>query len=137
MENLIDSSVWIDYLRPATSEPTRRLAREAIDHASAVICEPIWFELLRLCPKPARKGLEVRLATLPLLRTPADLWRSATAWGQQCQDAGVQAGFGDLLIGTICRHHSAIMITFDKHFLPLSKIIGFKVNLLARPASPS
>jgi len=133
MEHLIDTCVWIDHLRPATSGSIRQVAHEAVNRPAAAICEPIWFEMLRLCPKPQRKGVEARLATLPMLSTPVELWRSATAFGQRCKDAGVQAGFSDLLIATICQHHGALMVTFDSHFAALAKVIGFEVQLLARP----
>ena len=133
MESLIDSSIWIDYLRPATTERTRRVAADAVNRPSAVVCEPIWFELLRLCLKSERKTVETRLMTLPLLHTPADLWRKATRFGQQCKDAGIQAGFADLLISTICLHHAAVIVTFDNHFVSLAKVIGFEVELLTRP----
>jgi predicted nucleic acid-binding protein len=133
MEHLIDSCVWIDHLRPATPAAVRQIAHEAVLRPSAVICEPIWFEMLRLCPKPQRKGVEVRLSTLPMLSTPTELWRNATAFGQKCKDAGVQAGFSDLLIATVCQHHGARMVTFDSHFAALAKIVGFEIELLTRP----
>jgi len=134
MEHLIDSCVWIDHLRPATPISIRQIAHEAVNRPGAVLCEPIWFEMLRLCPKAQRRGVEARLATLPMLRTPEELWRGATTFGQKCKDAGVQAGFSDLLIATICQHHEVLMVTFDSHFRALAKIIGFEVDLLARPA---
>ena len=134
MEYLIDSSIWIDHLRSATPEPIRRAAHDAVNRAGAVTCEPIWFELLRLCPKTERKGVAARLMTLPMLHTPAELWRKGTIFGQRCKDAGIQAGFADLLLGTICLHHTVVMVTFDHHFSSLSKIIGFEVEVLGRPA---
>lgn len=133
MEHLIDSCIWIDLLRPATPTPIRQIAHEAVNRSDAVICEPIWFELQRFCPKAQRNGVEARLSTLPLLPTPAELWRNATTLGQQCKDAGIQAGFSDLLIATICLHHDAIIVTFDAHFDALAKVIGFETELLTRP----
>lgn len=134
MEYLIDSCVWIDHLRPATPQVIRQIANEAVNRSGALVCEPIWFELLRLCTKAHRKGIEARLSTLPMLSTPATLWRNATVFGQQCRDAGIQAGFSDLLIATICKHHDTIMVTFDSHFNALAKVIGFELDLLPRPA---
>jgi len=84
------------------------VAHDAIHRATAVICEPIWFELLRLAAKSDRKRVEMTLNTIPILHTPADLWRKATGFGQQCKDSGIQASFADLLIGTICLHRSAV-----------------------------
>ncbi len=95
MEYLIDSCVWIDHLRPATPAAVRQIADEAVNRPDAIVCEPISFELLRLCAKAQRKGLEARLSTFPMLLTPAELWKDATTFGQQCKDAGIQAGFSD------------------------------------------
>jgi predicted nucleic acid-binding protein len=134
MEHLIDSCVWIDHLRPSTPSAIRKIAHETVNRPNAVICEPIRFELLRLCARAERKPVEARLATLPMLHTPTELWRKATLFGQQCRDAGVQAGFFDLLIATICLHHGATIVTFDNHFAALQKIIGFQTEVLTRPA---
>lgn len=134
MECLVDTCVWIDYLRSGTPHKTRQAADEAVNRAASVVCEPIWFELLRQSPQSERVGIEKRLLTLPMLPTPADLWRKATLFGQQCRDAGVHAGFADLIIATICQRHEVTLVTFDSHFRLLADVIGFESELLQRPA---
>jgi predicted nucleic acid-binding protein len=134
VESLIDTCVWIDHLRPGTPERIRQVADEAVNRQAAVVCEPVWFELLRQSPKSERAGIEKRLLTFPMLSTPADLWRRATIYGQQCRDKGVQAGCADLLIATLCRHHEVALVTFDRHFLLLAGVIGFETELLPRPS---
>ena len=106
---------------------------EVLNRQDAVICEPIWFELLRQAPRTERTGIEKRLLTFPMLSTPADLWRKATSFGQQCRDEGVNAGVTDLIIATLCRHHKAALVTFDRQFLLLAGVIGFESELLQRP----
>ncbi|HEV7925043.1 MAG TPA: PIN domain-containing protein [Verrucomicrobiae bacterium] len=134
MESLIDTCVWIDHLRPGTPDKIRQMAYEALNRPEAVVCEPVWFELLRQSPKSERAGIEKRLLTFPMLATPADLWRKATTFGQQCRDAGVNAGVTDLIIATLCRHHKAVLVTFDRYFEALAGVIGFETDLLQRPA---
>jgi predicted nucleic acid-binding protein len=134
MDSLIDTCVWIDHLRPGTPGKIRQVTHEVLNRPAAVVCEPIWFELLRQSPKAERAGIEKRLLTFPMLSTPANLWRKATVFGQQCRDAGVQAGFVDLIIATLCRHHAAVLVTFDRQFLLLAGVIGFETELLQRPA---
>ena len=133
MECLIDTCVWIDHLRPGTPEKIRQVAHEALNRPAAVVCEPVWFELLRQSPKTERGAVERRLLTFPMLSTPAGLWREATVFGQQCRDAGLQTGFADLIIATVCRHHEAALVTFDRHFLLLAGVVGFETELLQRP----
>jgi predicted nucleic acid-binding protein len=134
MESLIDTCVWIDHLRPGTPEKIRQVTNEVLNRPAAVVCEPVWFELLRQSPKAERAGIEKRLKTFPMLPTPAALWREATVFGQQCRDAGVEAGFADLIIATVCRHHEVALVTFDRHFLLLAGVIGFETELLQRPS---
>jgi predicted nucleic acid-binding protein len=134
MEFLVDTCVWIDHLRPGTPPEIRAVAFEAVVRPAAVICEPIWFELLRQSPKSERVGVERRLRTLPLLPTPADLWRKGTLFGQQCRDAGISAGFADLIIATVCQHHGVTLVTFDRHFQLIADVIKFEIELLQRPA---
>jgi predicted nucleic acid-binding protein len=133
MECLIDTCVWIDHLRPGTPEKIRQLTYEVLNRQEAVVCEPVWFELLRQSPKSERTGIEKRLLTFPMLTTLTDLWRKATTFGQQCRDAGVNAGVTDLIIATLCWHHKAALVTFDRRFLLLAGVIGFEAELLQRP----
>ena len=132
MECLIDTCVWIDHLRPGTPEKIRQVTYEALNRADAVVCEPVWFELLRQSPRSERAGIEARLLTFPMLSTPLDLWKKATTFGQQCRDAGITAGVTDLILATLCRHHKAALVTFDRHFLFLAASIGFETELLQR-----
>jgi predicted nucleic acid-binding protein len=132
MECLIETCVWIDHLRPGTPEKIRQVTHDVINRPAAVVCEPVWFELLRQSPKSERAGIEKRLLTFPMLSTPANLWRKATVFGQRCRNAGVQTGCADLLIATLCRHHEVALVTFDRHFLLLAGVIGFETELLPR-----
>jgi len=134
MEYLVDTCVWIDFLRPGTPHKIRQTAQEAVNHPAALVCEPVWFELLRLSPKSERAGIERRLLTLPMLPTRADLWRKATVCEQQCRAAGVHAGFADLIIATICERHQVTLVTFDRHSRLLADVIRFETELLPRPA---
>jgi predicted nucleic acid-binding protein len=134
MDCLIDTCVWIDHLRPGTPARIRQVTHEIINRPAAVVCEPVWFELLRQSPKTERAGIEHRLATFPMLGTPAELWKKAAVFGQQCRDAGVHAGVTDLIIAALCRHHDVALVTFDRHFLLLAGVIAFETELIQRPA---
>ena len=66
--------------------------------AEACICEAVAFEVLRHATPKERKQIEQQFSTLPLLKTPASLWRDATSLGQKCRDKGLNAGSMDLMI---------------------------------------
>lgn len=132
MDEVADSSIWVDYLRPTTKKSIKLLANEVISRSSLALCEPVCFELLRLAPLQSRKVLENTFSIIPMLETPLGLWRQATKNGQRCRDKGIQTAALDLLIGTICMHHEAVLVTFDIAFENIGKILGFKVELLRK-----
>lgn len=132
MEQIADSSIWIDYLRPTTKPAVKAVADEVLSSPSLVLCDPIWFELLRLAPLHSRKMLEETLSAVPMLSTPAKLWQQAAKNGQHCRDKGIQTGSLDLLIATICLFHEVELITFDAAFEKIGKALGFQVKVLKR-----
>jgi len=132
MDQLIDSCIWVDHLRPKTNQHVRLLADEVIRRPSIVLCEPIQFELLRLAPQVSRKMLELTLSIVPMLQTPLSLWREATKNGQRCRDKGIQTGALDLLIATICQHHQVTLVTFDTAFEKIADLIGFPLELIKK-----
>jgi predicted nucleic acid-binding protein len=132
MAAVVDSSIWVDCLRAGTSAALRRQTKAIILTPDAVLCEPILFELLRAVPKRDRPRIEALVATVPILPTPADLWKSAQVLGQKCLDAGFIPPAIDLLIARICLHHDLPIITFDAHFQQIAQVSSLTVNLLAR-----
>jgi len=74
------------------------------------------------------------MATMPVLRTPADLWRDGLKLGEMCYDRRLVINSVDLLIAALCLHHGATLVTFDKHFQKLAEWSDLKVELLIRPA---
>ncbi len=132
MDQLVDSCIWVDHLRPKTHHHARLLADEVIRRPSIALCEPIQFELLRLAPQSSRNILALTLSIVPMLQTPVSLWRDATRNGQRCRDEGIQTGSLDLLIATICQHHRATLVTFDTAFEKIASVIGFQVELIKK-----
>jgi len=132
MGTLIDSSLWVDYFRAKTPAAIKRQVVQFIDSADAMLCEPIWFEILRAAHASERASAERAFATLPLLPAPADIWEKAIKLGQRCVDAGIYVHGMDLLIAVICLDHEATLVTFDSHFPDISKVCPLKVHLLSR-----
>ena len=132
MVNLIDSSLWVDLVRPKTPEPLKRQVQQIILDPSVALCEPVRFELLFAALSSETKRLEEFLATVPLLQTPPGLWPEASRLGQRCVSAGFVPRAMDLLIAQIALHHHALLVTFDKHFQQIAKVSSLQVNLLTR-----
>lgn len=132
MGALIDTSVWVDCLHPRTPRRARVVARREVARADAATCEPVMFELLRACPRKQRALLEAHLATLPVLPTPASLWRDASELGRRCHEKGWNISSIDLLIAAVGLHHDVELVSFDNQYAFIAKISPLKLNLLAR-----
>lgn len=133
MDKIIDSCLWIDFLGVKTPQPVRELAARCLAEAAAVLCEPVQFEVLRGCEKKMRPGVRQRMATMPLLPTPADVWRAGLELGEACYDHHLVINSVDLLIAALCIHHGATLVTFDRHFQKLAEWSDLEVEWLARP----
>lgn len=132
MDQVADSSIWVDHLRPTTKASVQLLTNEVINRSSLVLCEAIEFELLRLVPQQSRKTLSTILSIVPMLKTPPTLWQQAILNGQRCRDHGIQTGSLDLVIATICKYHEAELVTFDTAFEKMASILDFQVEILKR-----
>lgn len=134
MGQVIDTCVWIDYLRERTPEATRQVADAAVHTDDALLCEQVRFELLCGASRRERPPLLRRLATMPLLHTPQRLWHEAADLATKACDAGLHVPSVDLLIAALCIHHDVALTTFDAHFRDLGRLSALRVNLLVRPA---
>lgn len=134
METVIETSIWIDYFRPKTPPAVRREIHPWVQREDLALCEPILCELLRAAAASQRGLMRQHLLTIPVLPTPGSLWTAATQLGQICEDAGVRVGALDLLIATVCLHHDAELIAFDRQFAAMAKVSKLRVRTLTRPS---
>jgi predicted nucleic acid-binding protein len=132
MAALIDSSIWVDFLRKGSSVALRNQAKTVIADSNAAICELISFELLRAVPRQDRVRIEALLATVPYLEVPVELWSSGRLLGQKCTDAGLRIPAMNLLISAVVIHHDSSIVTFDAHFQQIATVSTVRVNLLER-----
>ena len=134
MGQVIDTCVWIDYLRERTPAATRRVAAAAVRAEDALLCEQVRFELLAGASRRERPPLLRRLETMPLLDSPPALWHEASILAAKACDSGLRIGSMDLLIAALCIHHDSALTTFDAHFTKLAQLSTLRLNLLVRSA---
>jgi len=132
MARLIESSLWVDFTRAKSPLVLKSLIQPWILDPLACICEPIAFEVLRHATPQEQKWIKAQFETLPLLTTPATLWRDAAHIGQKCRAAGFNAGSLDLVIAALCIHHQAELITFDADYLEIGKVSNLRIQHLSR-----
>ena len=130
MARLIETSLWIEFIRAHTPAQRKLAIQPWILDPSACLCEPIAFEVLRHAKKNERKRIEAQFDTLQLLPTPATLWRDASRLGQLCQENGFNAGSLDLLIATLAIHHDAELVTADADYLAIARSTSLRLQFL-------
>jgi len=131
---VVDSSVWVEFFRPGTPAEVRRLVETHVRARDVVLCEPVVFEILRAAPAVQRPKIEQLFSLLPVLATPAGLWRDAGRLGQKCVREGLGVGAMDLLIAQVCRHHGVALVTLDRQFEQIARVAGLDVYVLDRAA---
>ena len=133
MARLIETSLWIDFVRKKSPTSLKAFIEPWILDADAFICEPVAFEVLRHATVKERSQIEEQFSTLPLLKTPSTLWRDSALLGQKCRKKGINAGSMDLVIAALALHHEAEIVTFDSDYTKIAEVSGISVNQLVRP----
>ncbi|MFQ5739814.1 MAG: PIN domain-containing protein [Acidobacteriota bacterium] len=130
--NLVDTSVWIDYLRTKTPRAIKARLNHVIQSPEIATCEPILFEILRAVSTAEASKIEEFFTTVPVLATPATLWVDARRLGHRCMAAGFLPRSMDLLIAQIGIHHEAWVTTSDAHFQRISQVSSLRLQFLTR-----
>lgn len=114
---LIDSSAWIEALRPDGDAGTRREVRSAIEDGLAVFCDMVLLELHNGARgEHERRYLRSLERDIECLPTTADVWRRSRALARRCRAAGRTLPATDLLIAACAEHHGAALLHRDGHF---------------------
>jgi predicted nucleic acid-binding protein len=112
-----DSSAWIGYFRGVDS-PTRLALRGAIRQRVAVLCEPVWAEVMRGAREGRdRSAIEKAFAGLTMVPTTHEDWENAVTIGRLTQRRGVAVrSFMDCLIAGIAARTGATLLHDDVVF---------------------
>lgn len=114
---LIDTSAWIEALRPEGDEAVRREARIALEDGAAVFCDLVLLELWNGARGPRErkylKELERELDTLP---STDEVWERSRELARRCRREGLTIPATDLLIAACAEHHGAALLHRDDHF---------------------
>ncbi|MFT4028815.1 MAG: PIN domain nuclease [Protaetiibacter sp.] len=112
-----DSSAWIDYLRERDT-PARPALRAALRQDLAVLCEPVWAELMRgVRDGRDRTRIERTLAGLDIIPTAHEDWENAVTIARASRRRGVTIrSFTDCLIAGIVVRTGATLLHNDVDF---------------------
>jgi predicted nucleic acid-binding protein len=121
MNILIDSSIWIDFLRNPPGGNSD--FAESLRSGRAVACPVVWVEICSGI-KGKREELVFRQAMelCPSLEMDAEVWRMAAAIGRMAKKAGLNCPLADVLIAACAKRHGADLMHRDKHLAALMKL---------------
>lgn len=125
--HLVDTSVWIDFLR-GTSTPDVALLEQLLEDGEAHLCEVTYSEICfgARSPKQLRQ-YEEHFSEMPFLELPEGWHVEIGRMGNAVRRAGYRPFLADLMICFAAVHHGAILVTTDKDFIPFKKLFGLKL----------
>lgn len=114
---LVDTSAWIEALRPDGDEIVRRKVHAALDEGTAVFCDLVLLELWNGARGDREasylRKLQRELDTLP---TTAEVWARSQELARQYRREGVTVPASDLLITACATQHGVGLLHRDGHF---------------------
>lgn len=122
---LVDTTVWLDFLRNRDTKPVARL-KKLLQAGEAVIAPVILQELLQGASSPENfERLRAHFAALPSLRPKSDAAThiAAAALYARCRWQGITPRSPhDCLIAQLCIEHKVSLLHDDRDFESLAHV---------------
>lgn len=129
---LVDTSVWIEALRPGGRQEIVSWLKEALLREIVVLAPPVKTEIL-LGTRNEKQFAELNemLDALPLLEGEHEVWERAASLGFHLRRQGLVIPLVDLVIASWAFHHSCTLVHRDRHYdlianeFPEQKFLSF------------
>ena len=127
---LVDTSAWLEVLRPGSVVPglvervDTLLAADAVATAGVVRLELLGGTRT----ESEYRRLQELLWALHVLPTEEDRWTEAALLGFQLRREGITMPFTDLLIAAVSTHYEAALVHRDRHFDLIARRYPLKVE---------
>lgn len=113
---LLDTSAWIDFLRPGGGALAEQVAT-LIESDKALLCGVVVAELLQgVRGKRDEAQIGYLIARLPRLPTSEEDWEEAGRLLNGLRRRGITVPLTDALIAVIARRCAVGILTADQHF---------------------
>jgi predicted nucleic acid-binding protein len=123
---LIDSSAWIEYLRPNGSIKVKERIREVLQREEAVSCGIVTVEILRgVKHEKDFHSLRDSLMSLPQIPLDGAVIERASKWGFILDRKGKVASTTDLLIASAA-YKKARLLHLDTDFRLIASVVGLE-----------
>jgi len=127
---LIDSSAWIEYLRPNGSIKVKQRVREVLEKDEAVTCGIVVVEILRgVKDDRLFKLLRETLLSLPRIPINDEVIEKAALWGYKLDRKGKTVPTTDLFIAAAASD-KAVVLHIDSDFETIASL-GLRQEKLA------
>jgi len=129
-EYLVDTSVWVEFLRGKKTIIKKRL-ENLLDENRAVVAGIIFAELLTgVNNEKDQCFLEECFLGLPYLETSREIFAAAGKMGAALRKKGITMPLSDLLIAALAKTHALTVLTLDNHFQTLARPLNVQMELL-------
>jgi len=129
-EYLVDTSVWVEFLRGEKTTIKKRLEK-LLDENRAVVSGIILAELLTgISNEKDQRFLEECFLGLPFLEATRGIFATAGKMGAALRKKGITLPLSDLLIASLAKAHSLTVLTLDNHFQTLARPLSVQMELL-------
>jgi predicted nucleic acid-binding protein len=129
-EYLVDTSVWVEFLRGKKITIKKRL-ENLLDENRAVVTGIILAELLTgISDEKDQRFLEECFLGLPYLEATREVFAEAGKMGATLRKKGITMPISDLLIAALARTHALTVLTLDNHFQILARPLNVQMELL-------
>lgn len=123
---LIDSSAWVEYLRPKGSKKVKERVREILQKEEAVCCGVVVVEILRGAKSEKDfQSMHDSLVSLPQIPIGEEVIERASKWGFLLDRKGKSISTTDLLIAASA-YKRARLLHVDSDFEIISSIIDLE-----------
>lgn len=125
---LVDSSVWIPFLR-GKNTPKVKLLEALLTEGEAAVCEVVFAEICFGARDEAQfKKYEKMFSGISFLNLPPHWHLMLANWGYQIRKKGAYPFVADTLIALTAFHHQVLLLQEDSDFLPYSKLFGLQLE---------
>jgi predicted nucleic acid-binding protein len=127
----IDSSVWIEYLRPKGSSKIKERVRELLEAGTAVVCGVVLVEILRGAKnKKDFDQLYESFSSLPQLSIDESVIKRASRWGFEMDRKGKVVSTTDLIIAAAA-YKKAKLLHIDSDFKLITEFFDLEQEMLS------
>jgi len=130
---LIDSSAWIEYLRPKGSKKVKERVKEILQKEEAVSCGVVVVEILRGAKNEKDfRSLHESLTFLPQIPIDDAVIERAAQWGFLLDRKGKSVSTTDLLIAAAA-YKKARLLHADRDFGIISSVVELDEERIELP----